>query len=202
MSTTREKRRAARTRQIVDAARTCFAANGFHVTSMDDIIRESGLSAGAVYRYFRSKDELITAAASQSLAELGGIITELVESQPPPSPEKVLMEILTQLPFRDNTAERKDLSTMVLHGWSESARNPEFRLVVQGGYASLVEKATPLLEHWHREGLLEPDVDIEALGQVLLAMIQGFIVQQALASGTTPERFAHTAAAMFSRGPK
>ena len=44
--------RAARRRQILDAARRRFVRNGFHATSMQDIFAEAGLSAGAVYRYF------------------------------------------------------------------------------------------------------------------------------------------------------
>jgi AcrR family transcriptional regulator len=34
---------------------------GFHATSMQDLLREANLSAGAVYRYFKSKDEIIAA---------------------------------------------------------------------------------------------------------------------------------------------
>ncbi len=40
---------AARRIQILEAARVCFIRDGFHATSMQDIQRESGLSAGAIY---------------------------------------------------------------------------------------------------------------------------------------------------------
>ncbi|HEY9407971.1 MAG TPA: helix-turn-helix domain-containing protein, partial [Jiangellaceae bacterium] len=43
---------AARRDQILQAAWTCFARDGFHATSMQDVFAEAGLSAGAVYRYF------------------------------------------------------------------------------------------------------------------------------------------------------
>ena len=51
----------ARRQQIVDAARARFAAHGFARTSMADIVAESGLSTGAIYRYFTSKDEIVVA---------------------------------------------------------------------------------------------------------------------------------------------
>ena len=41
----------ARRSQIMDAAITCFAREGFHRTTMQDIIAETGLSAGAICRY-------------------------------------------------------------------------------------------------------------------------------------------------------
>ena len=51
----------ARRRQILDAAIECFSEQGFHRATMHDIVQRSGLSAGAIYRYFESKDELIQA---------------------------------------------------------------------------------------------------------------------------------------------
>ena len=50
-----------RRQQILDAAASCFARNGFHRTSMQDIVKESGLSAGLIYRYFTGKDDMIVA---------------------------------------------------------------------------------------------------------------------------------------------
>jgi AcrR family transcriptional regulator len=50
-----------RQKQILDAAITEFARNGFHATRMEDIARSSGMSKGAVYLYYKSKDAIITA---------------------------------------------------------------------------------------------------------------------------------------------
>src|SRR3954451_17911259 len=53
----------ARRDQILDAARVCFLSKGLHNTSMQDLIQEAGLSVGAVYRYFKSKNDIIAAIA-------------------------------------------------------------------------------------------------------------------------------------------
>jgi AcrR family transcriptional regulator len=55
----------ARRQQIVDAARSRFATHGFAGTSMNDIVTESGLSNGAIYRYFKSKDEIVLTVCEQ-----------------------------------------------------------------------------------------------------------------------------------------
>lgn len=47
------------------AAWRCVAHEGFHKTTMADVVRESGLSVGAVYGYFRSKDEIIASVAEK-----------------------------------------------------------------------------------------------------------------------------------------
>ena len=55
----------ARRQQIVDAARRRFASHGFARTSIADIVTESGLSTGAIYRYFESKDDIVVAVCDQ-----------------------------------------------------------------------------------------------------------------------------------------
>jgi AcrR family transcriptional regulator len=56
----------ARRQQILDAARARFASHGFARTSIADIVAESGLSNGAIYRYFSSKDEIVAAVCEQA----------------------------------------------------------------------------------------------------------------------------------------
>ncbi|WIV56098.1 TetR/AcrR family transcriptional regulator [Amycolatopsis nalaikhensis] len=55
----------ARRQQILDAARARFATHGFARTSMTDLVEASGLSVGAIYRYFKGKDEIVTAICEQ-----------------------------------------------------------------------------------------------------------------------------------------
>ena len=52
---------------IISAAKNCFSRSGFHGASMADISRESGLGAGQIYRYFSSK-ELIVSETIKSIA--------------------------------------------------------------------------------------------------------------------------------------
>lgn len=44
--------------QVLSAAMRCFARDGYHATRVDDIVAEAGLSKGAIYHRFRSKDEI------------------------------------------------------------------------------------------------------------------------------------------------
>ena len=58
-----ELRRESRRDQILAAALACFSENGFHQTGMADIVTRSGMSHGAVYVYFPSKEDIIEALA-------------------------------------------------------------------------------------------------------------------------------------------
>ncbi len=55
--------------EILAAAQTCFARSGFHQTSMQEICAEAGMSPGNLYRYFRSKEEIIAGIAERDRAE-------------------------------------------------------------------------------------------------------------------------------------
>jgi AcrR family transcriptional regulator len=65
-----EEHLAARRRQILDAALVCFSRQGFHGTPMQAIFEEAGLSPGAVYRYFKGKEEIVQAIAEEMLGRL------------------------------------------------------------------------------------------------------------------------------------
>ena len=62
-----EQTRAQRRQHILSSAWTCFSRDGFHATSMDQVIAETGMSSSAVYRYFDSKEELIRASAEEAV---------------------------------------------------------------------------------------------------------------------------------------
>lgn len=55
----------AKRRQILDGARRIFVETGFDAASMNDIVREAGVSKSTLYVYFRSKEELFEALISE-----------------------------------------------------------------------------------------------------------------------------------------
>ncbi|MDQ0165340.1 TetR/AcrR family transcriptional regulator [Bacillus horti] len=63
------KRRESRRKQIVDAAFKVFALRGLNGAKMSMIAEEAGLSAGQLYRFFESKEELFTTLIQQAVLE-------------------------------------------------------------------------------------------------------------------------------------
>jgi AcrR family transcriptional regulator len=64
-------RKAATRAQILQSALICFADKGYHQTSMDDIVAQSGLSKGALYWHFKSKKELFIALVEWFMSQIG-----------------------------------------------------------------------------------------------------------------------------------
>ena len=73
-------RHAIKRAHIIDSAEICFAHAGFHRTTMQDIARQAGLSAGALYVYFDSKEALIEGIVARDREEIADILAELGRS--------------------------------------------------------------------------------------------------------------------------
>lgn len=103
-----DERREERRRHILTSAWTCFSGNGFHATSMDDVIAATGMSSSAVYRYFRSKDDLIDAAADEAMTLVRSLFDGLLAQRPTASPAQVVAAMVgrsgTGTPSRSTTS--------------------------------------------------------------------------------------------------
>jgi TetR/AcrR family transcriptional regulator, fatty acid metabolism regulator protein len=71
-------------RQILDAAVTVFARQGFHSTRVSDIADEAGVAYGLVYHYFKSKDEVLNELFSERWSLLLAAIEEADSADRPP----------------------------------------------------------------------------------------------------------------------
>ncbi len=79
--TRKEELTEVRRNQILDAAGNVFAEKGLQKTRMDDIVHESGLSKGALYWYFKSKDDIILAILRRIFDGEFRMLSDLVEAQ-------------------------------------------------------------------------------------------------------------------------
>jgi TetR/AcrR family transcriptional regulator, cholesterol catabolism regulator len=72
-----------RQEEVVAAAARVFAAQGFHATSMQDLIAATGLTAGGLYHYIGSKDQLLVRICDQLMEPLLDQVREIVASDRP-----------------------------------------------------------------------------------------------------------------------
>ncbi|MEV8093836.1 helix-turn-helix domain-containing protein [Kitasatospora sp. NPDC085879] len=177
----------ARRRQILDGAARCFARNGFHATSMQDVLRESDLSAGAVYRYFASKDEIVAAIAGEAFAVIGSAFADAAAAVPPPTPDVLLGRVLTAVFERASPAgDRQALACLIIQVWTETLRNPTLAATLDEGWRAMRAAWAGLVESYRATGLMPPGPDADHVARTLIATAQGFIAQQALFGDADP----------------
>lgn len=172
----------ARRQQILDAARTAFIRDGFHATSMQDIQREAGLSAGAIYLYFKSKDEIIAAIAADALATVSAAFDMRLPDRPPPDLDTLVGQLLSAAERLQN---EKHIFPLVVQVWSEALRNPPLLAKLTALFDEVRGRLTHLLAESQASGQIDPHVDPGSLVMALLGLVQGYIVQSTLLEETT-----------------
>ncbi|GHJ39141.1 TetR family transcriptional regulator [Streptomyces sp. TS71-3] len=159
----------------MDGAAACFARNGFHATSMQDVLREVNLSAGAVYRYFRGKDELIGAIVMEVLDTLGKTFEVAARLSPPPPPDVLLGRAMD-----DVLRQGRGFPHLIVQVWTETLRNPELSAVMREGYEKVVEAWVGLVRAYQEAGMMRADLPADRVARTMIATAQGFAAQQAL----------------------
>jgi AcrR family transcriptional regulator len=148
---------AARRRQILDAAAACFAREGFHRTSMQDIVKESGISAGLIYRYFTGKDDMIAAIVADWHRRRALLLGD--------DPAAGYLEVL--LGVGDPAAA--DELRLAVQVWAETVRSPRIREASREN----VDRPRRIAAAALAGAVPDPD----ALARVLIAIYQGLVVQ-------------------------
>jgi AcrR family transcriptional regulator len=159
----------ARRQQIVDAARARFASHGFARTSMTDIVEASGLSVGSIYRYFRSKDEIVTAICDQAGQALPAELTA-------ESVHDFLQHIRT-------LAREEDHARLVAQIYAEAAVSPTLAALVDRQLRDLRDAVAALL----------PDRDpgrAARTAEAFVALCHGYTQQLAVRGDLDPAPFA------------
>jgi AcrR family transcriptional regulator len=170
-----EAHREARRRQILDAAIECFAREGFHRTSMSQIIARSGISAGSIYLHFPSKDDIIEAIAEERHSMEATLAAAALADQ---DTRRALHELARcYLEWLSDRAE-DDHRRVTVQVWAEALRNERVAGIVGAG----VDQRMPIakfLRQRQQQGHIRAGIDPDALSRVMLSIILGFVLQRA-----------------------
>jgi AcrR family transcriptional regulator len=175
-----ELRRESRREQILEAALACFSENGFHQTGMADIVSRSGMSHGAVYVYFPSKDDIIEALADdrhQREALLNAVAQDA--SDPIAGLLALVRAYANWLADPAGEARRR----VGINGWAEALRSPRVHARVIGGIRVPQAIITGLVKRAQRMELLADDLSADAVARSLIALFQGFVLQATWGEG-------------------
>jgi len=177
-----DERRESRREQILEAARGCLEEHGLEAVSMEMIIARSGLSTGAVYGYFKGKDEIINAVIYDGTSAMANDLAPVLNNpEPPPLPEFLEQVLRTMVLFGRDKDEDIDRLLVSLHGWSHSQSNRELKAATSVSYSGLRSLFAGAARRWQEEGTIDQAANPESIAELLTSITLGFVAQRALA---------------------
>ena len=162
--------------RILAAAARVFAEKGYHSSTIADVVRESGLSVGAIYSYFTGKDELIRLAcdgiAARGLDELAARLAPATTTA-----ERLAIAIRLYVETIDDYDGDPGQVSLV-QAWAEADREPGVREMLARRRERLAGAGQLLLRQGVISGELPAWLDVDAVTRGFLALLDGLLLQR------------------------
>lgn len=166
------QQRAQETRQrILDAARTVFGRRGYGQATVEEIAAEAGVSNGALYHHFASKEELFRAILDNHIREQHIQIGAFV----PASSFREVIERFVGYWFNHLETEHESDSLFV-ELWAQAARDPNVRASVAAFSRQGAHLLGEALRVAQSAGAVRPDLDVEAASTLIYATMEGLFL--------------------------
>ncbi|MEJ2486829.1 MAG: TetR/AcrR family transcriptional regulator [Anaerolineales bacterium] len=156
-----------RKQQIMDAALKVFSREGLHTARMDDIAEEAGLSKGALYWYFNSKDKIIASLLTNFFDREFSKIEEWVMRD---DSARNLLQSLIDLIVEDLLSVKPFMS-ILYEFWAMSFRNKRIGKFIRESMHRYLDLIIPVVQRGIDQG------EFKALDATDVAMAFGSIIE-------------------------
>ena len=158
--------------RIAAAALRVFGEHGFHRATIQDVVRESGLSVGAIYTYYKSKDELFLSICDMTVEET---VTALAARLPAGSTVagKLALAIGFFLDTVDAFSAIGGGTSFLVHAWAEAESEPAVREMLVRRREQIVTVGRMLLQEGIARGELPEWIDVDAVATAYSALLDG-----------------------------
>ncbi len=163
--------------EILQSALACFAKKGFESSTVDDIVAQSGLSKGAIYNYFKSKDEIYLALMDGQTKESGTKFSKAIAERRT-ALEKLDFLVDAYLDNDPNDADNKDQALVHFEFRLYSTRNPELKKVLTERYKDFfVALLTGIIKEGQEAGEFNIELEPATYADIFWAMVNGVTLQ-------------------------
>jgi AcrR family transcriptional regulator len=173
---------------------------------MPDIAREAGMSAGAFYRYFPSKEDLILEIAGQAFGVMAGRIGASGDGGPPGVGD-IVAAIVGPLGGETITlasgevVPTDELARCAVQAWGELLRHDSLRERASAGFDAVRTRLADVLRRAREGGTVPADLDPDDGARVVIALLPGFVLQRQAFGLDDVEGFVRAVHALLSRTP-
>ncbi|WP_293859521.1 TetR/AcrR family transcriptional regulator [uncultured Alsobacter sp.] len=183
MSVQHRSPEAARQRRdhILEAAERCFVRSGFHRSTMQDVAAEAGMSAGNLYRYFASKEAIVSGLAERDREMLTADFAAMGTATD-------FLTAFEAVGRKHLIEEPREKAILVVEIWSEASRNPNIAAMCRAFDGEVHNGMRMLFSAAKAAGMISPSTDVDMAAQMMLTIADGLVKRRALEPGFDGER--------------
>lgn len=173
----RTERRDQQVSRILEAAKICFVRSGFQGASMQQICAAAGMSPGALYRYFPSKEAIVEAICEADRREDAEIFSVVLSN--PDVVEGVVIGAMAHITHM----HRNGAAPLFAEICAESMRNETVEAMCMKCMTDVQDMFRGYLGHAIERGEIDPPTSIDTLLQVLMATAHGMALSDLPSQG-------------------
>ncbi len=154
-------------RLVLDAAAACFAAKGFHAATVDDICRQAGLSKGAVYGYFGSKEDIIAALKVESVQRDAAVVRAAMQRREPDQAFEAMLDWVA------GGTEMDERRLTDIQSWAVAMQNQRIGDAQKVESQLWIDALDLLVQESQKRGAITDNLDSTAVAQMLACVVYG-----------------------------
>lgn len=164
-----------RRNHVIDAAMTCFSQKGFQKTTMLDVATEAGVSPGALYTYFNSKEDIIEEAALErrqsravrieTASLLGGAVATI---------DQMLTDFYKELEREDPASESRIRPQI----WADALSNKRMKRILKNTWSDVALGLAEVVRQGQESGEIDPMLDSKAVALMLVCLGDGLVLHK------------------------
>jgi AcrR family transcriptional regulator len=159
--------------KILDSAKRLFEQKGYHETSMDEIVNTSGMSKGAIYGYFDSKEALFESLQEKEYAELLERAERLLTAE---GTAQSKLEKVADVYFLSHDEPSRDQCRMSLQFSAASLNMSPVQGKVENQFVRIHALLSTILKEGIRNGEFRKGIDTDSIASLLFSTFKGLTV--------------------------
>lgn len=157
--------------RAVESAASLFLHKGYHVSSMNDVVAESGVSKSNIYYHFKSKEDLTLEVIDWRIAQYEQVFTDLMNSNATASCK---LDLMFERFYSDMLDRRCAGGSPLLSLWIQASSETNLvRQRIRTFFQNFVPVMERLLETGINEGVWSRHIPIQSTALMLVSMIEG-----------------------------
>lgn len=178
----RAERRDQQTQRILDAAKLCFVRSGFQGASMHEICAEAGMSPGALYRYFSSKEAIIEAICEADRREDARIFEAVLSN--PNVIDGLVFGAMTHIRYVHET----NAAPLFAQICAEAMRNGAVESTCRFHMEQVQAMFRDYIGRARERGEIDPPVELDIVVPTLMAIVHGMALNDLPSIGVPFEK--------------